>query len=70
MHMIKAYHSAIKDGSMTFSSGLDRMFGTVGFYQYIQSKSIEEILQNCDGDRKLYMELIKKIYLYDDVPGK
>ena len=45
--MMKAYQSAIKDGSMKFSSALDKMFGVQGFYINIQSQSVDAILNDC-----------------------
>ncbi len=45
--MIKAYISAIKDGSMKFSPSLDKMFGVQGFYQTIQTKDVDSILKDC-----------------------
>jgi hypothetical protein len=45
--MMKALKNAIKDGSMKFPSNLDKMFGVLGFYQNIQTKSVESILKDC-----------------------
>ena len=49
--MIKAYQAAIKDGSMRFSTSLDKMFGVQGFFQNIQTKEVEGILQDCYAER-------------------
>lgn len=54
MHMIKAYLNAAKDGSVTVSSSIDRMFGIVGFYQMIQTREVEDILRDCRDERELY----------------
>jgi hypothetical protein len=54
MHMIKAYLTAGKDGSITISSSIDRMFGIVGFYQMIQTQEVEAILRECKDEREIY----------------
>lgn len=64
--MIKAYQAAIKDGSMRFSTSLDKMFGVQGFFQNIQTKEVDSILQDCEAERSLYKQLSKKIWLYDE----
>ena len=64
LHMIKAYLNAVKDGSMTISSGLDKMFGVKGTFENIRSKSVEDILEDCKDLRNLYIEQAQKIYLY------
>jgi hypothetical protein len=46
--MMKAFKNAIKDGSMKFSTALDKMFGVQGFYMNIQSKEVDAILQDCE----------------------
>lgn len=38
LHVMKAFKAAIKDGSMKFSTSLDKMFGVQGFYLNIQTK--------------------------------
>lgn len=63
--MLKAYLSAIKDGSMKFYNSIDKMFGVVGFLQNIQTYQVDAILKNCEAERNLYLEAIKKIYFYD-----
>jgi uncharacterized protein YbbC (DUF1343 family) len=65
LHVMKAFQAAIKDGSMRFSTSLDKMFGVQGFYINIQSRSVDEILQNCEQERSFYIELAKKAWLYD-----
>lgn len=65
LHMIKAYLSAIKDGSMKFSPSLDKMFGVQGFYQNIQTQGVDAILKDCEYERNFYIELSKKSWLYD-----
>lgn len=65
LHMIKAYLYAIKDGSMKINSGIDKMFGVLGLFQTIQTKPVSTILKGCEADRKLYLEQIKQIYIYD-----
>lgn len=65
MHMIKAYLAAIKDGSMKISSGIDKMFGVQGFYINIETKSVDGILADCLNNRNLYIQLSKRIWLYD-----
>ena len=64
LHLIKAYLSAVKDGSMTVGSGLDSMFGVKGTFTNIKSKSVSDILNDCSANRDLYIEQAKKIYLY------
>ena len=49
---------------MTISSGIDKMFGRKGFFNDIRTKSVEDILKECEDDRLLYSEQVKKIYFY------
>ena len=70
MHMLKAYKAAIPDEAMKFNSGLDRLFGVVGFFERIQSKSVKDILADCEAERNLYSAAAKKAYLYDSVTGE
>jgi len=63
--MIKAYLLASREGEMKISSGIDRMFGVLGFSSNIQTKDVDTILQDCSFDRQLYEQQSKKIWLYN-----
>lgn len=49
---------------MKVNSGLDIMFGVRGTYENIRTKDVDSLLKECQGERELYAEMAKKIYLY------
>jgi len=66
LHMMKAFKAAIPDDGMKFNPGLDKMFGVLGFFDKIQTREVDEILQDCDGERKLFAENSRKVWLYNN----
>jgi uncharacterized protein YbbC (DUF1343 family) len=64
LHMIKAYLKS-SNGTVTVNSGIDKLFGVVGFFQNIQTKEVSDILKDCEVERELYAAEVRKIYFYD-----
>lgn len=51
---------------MSISSGVDRLFGRIGFSQQIQNFkiSINQILDSCKADLNTYEKLYTKYWIY------
>ena len=63
--MMKAYKAAIPDDGMNFYPSLDKMFGVLGFFDKIQMREVDTILGDCEGERKVYADNSRKVWLYN-----
>ena len=54
------------DKTIQVSSGIDRLFGTVGFFAQIQSKSVKDIIQDCESQSKFYRDTYQKYWFYNE----
>jgi len=66
MHIIKAYIENVKDGSLSISTSIDKMFGRLGFHSNILTKKVDDILNDCGADLQFWKDNYKKWWIYNE----
>ncbi len=67
MHILRAYLESAINLNVTVSSGVDKLYGRIGFSQQIQNFniSVSKILDDCKGDLNVYKNQYTKYWLYN-----
>lgn len=65
MHILRSYLES-SPVNVSISSGVDRLYGRIGFSQQIQNfnLSVKNILNDCRGDLEQYIVQYQKAWIY------
>lgn len=65
MHILRAYLE-VSQQNVSVSSGVDRLYGRIGFSQQIQNLKtpVREILKDCKADLDVYKVQYERCFIY------
>ena len=63
LYTLKAYIT--QEPSITFTSGIDKLFGVIGFEEKIRKYDVQDIMDECESQSATYREEYERYWLYD-----